>query len=114
MDGVRLANGEKCTKKLPEHVSGSLSPKLWRDTVVSIIMIFFTVVLDEDKKVHCGPNKTVLTRKSSDDRCCGNVLFNNKTECCCDTENGLKIHPINADCCPEQSGASEHYPLLIR
>ncbi|CAK6963408.1 uncharacterized protein si:ch211-195m9.3 isoform X3 [Scomber scombrus] len=76
---------------------------LKRQPINSTYCLQESVALDEDKKVRCGPNKTVLTRKSSDEQCCGIGLFNNKTECCSLAEGVLKRQPINSSYCLQES-----------
>eukprot|EP00064_Thunnus_orientalis_P008897 superscaffoldBa00001092_g8920 len=69
-------------------------------------MIFSTVAFDEEKQLCCGPNETVLTRKSPDEQCCGHEVYNTKTECCYEADDVLKKASICSQWCSKKSAPS--------
>ncbi|XP_042343372.1 galaxin [Plectropomus leopardus] len=54
----------------------------------------------------CGPGKLILKRDSRDHECCGHRQYNQRTQCCYPTKDGLKISPIHS-CC---SGVQQQKP----
>ncbi|XP_067450897.1 uncharacterized protein si:ch211-195m9.3 isoform X2 [Thunnus thynnus] len=56
-----------------------------------------------EKQPCCGPNETVLIRKSPDEQCCGHELYNTKTECCFQEGDVLKKEPICSQRCSKES-----------
>lgn len=78
------------------------------------LLLFSTEAFDVDEQMCCGPltNKTILTKESSDHRCCGQNSFNPTTQCCCSINESLRIRSKDSRCC--EKGTSERLTLTIR
>ncbi|XP_058491027.1 uncharacterized protein si:ch211-195m9.3 isoform X1 [Solea solea] len=63
----------------------------------------------------CGPffNKKILTRKSSDHRCCGHEQYDPKTERCCWHRGTSWRQPLKSCCCATVSGHCDSTPTIF-